>query len=458
MNERILFDDDFEKLLKEKADQYKMYPSDKVWNGVNSSMHTKRRRFVAGMTFLIGGFLILAGIQLIYPSQHANPNGGAAKSNGSAKPAPADDLLSSAPNGFVASSKNVSNDPHISDPGLNTNTPFTLSALVSSGTESGILELPESQPEKIQTTAHVNAIQPADLALAGKPGAALDAVPALNEPDQVTVYNPVINVVSAELSPEKPITHLTHTRNDRFSWEIYITPTLNTHYMTGLNAQTMRQSLQNAPIMVVRFANVNGYVDNTPAMGYNLGGNILYRISKNISLKAGLEFSYSRYYIKAYNSSPSQSSATLSPYLGYIPDSLLNNNSGNGLNSDKSQQRYQNKYYQLSLPVGVEMKVAGNGKFELHLGATIQPSYLLNTDSYVLSEDYNTYTKNPPVFRRWNLNAGAEAFISYGIGKIRWEIGPQVRYQIFSTYKNSYPFNENMLNYGIRVGFSKTIW
>lgn len=110
------------------------------------------------------------------------------------------------------------------------------------------------------------------------------------------------------------------------------------------------------------------------------------------------------------------------------------------------------------MPLGVEMKVLGNGKFQLHLGATIQPSYLLNTDSYVLSEDYNSYFKDAPVFRRWNLNAGAEAFISYGVGKIRWELGPQVRYQIFSTYKNSYPFNENLLNYGIRIGFSKTIW
>jgi hypothetical protein len=33
-----------------------------------------------------------------------------------------------------------------------------------------------------------------------------------------------------------------------------------------------------------------------------------------------------------------------------------------------------------------------------------------------------------------------------------------VRYQIFSTYKNSYPLQENMLNYGIRIGISKSIW
>ena len=103
------------------------------------------------------------------------------------------------------------------------------------------------------------------------------------------------------------------------------------------------------------------------------------------------------------------------------------------------------------------MKVAGNGKLQLHLGATLQPSYLLNTDAYVLSNDYSSYTKDPQAFRRWNLIAGTEVYLSYAVGKIRWEIGPQVRYQIFSTYKNSYPLQENMLNYGIRIGISKSI-
>lgn len=103
------------------------------------------------------------------------------------------------------------------------------------------------------------------------------------------------------------------------------------------------------------------------------------------------------------------------------------------------------------------MKVTGNGRIQLHVGASLQPSYLLNTDAYVLSDDYKGYTKDAQAFRRWNLNVGAEAYVSYGVGNIRWELGPQVRYQIFSTYKNSYPLKENLLNYGLRIGISKTI-
>jgi hypothetical protein len=207
--------------------------------------------------------------------------------------------------------------------------------------------------------------------------------------------------------------------------------------------------------MLVNVSNVNGFVDNTPVLGYDIGGNILYKLSQNLSLKAGLAFSFNRYYIKTYNSNQPQASAMLNSYLGYVADSLQNAMAGFG--TDKNQQHYQNRYYQLSLPVGVEMIVAGKGRVQLHLGATVEPSYLLNTDAYVLSNDYKGYVKDPQAFRRWNMNVGAEAFIAYSVGKIRWELGPQVRYQIFSTYKNSYPLQENLLNYGIRIGISKTI-
>ncbi len=85
MKERILYDEEFEKQLKEKADQFKMYPSDKVWNEVYSSLHTRRRRFVAGMTFLIGGILILAGTQLISPSRTNLPKSLVSKNGASTK-------------------------------------------------------------------------------------------------------------------------------------------------------------------------------------------------------------------------------------------------------------------------------------------------------------------------------------------------------------------------------------
>ncbi|HEY2648950.1 MAG TPA: outer membrane beta-barrel protein [Puia sp.] len=451
MKERNLYNDEFERQLKAKADQFKMYPSDKVWNEVHSSLHTRKRRFVIGMSFLIGGILFIAGTQLISPVHNAAPKSIAAKVNIAAKPAANNDLPEFTPGNLATAPLGNTNDHRKSEDGQSGTPSFILRNGNASEKAAAIVQ--ESLVEK--NTARIKPIQPAD-PVSRKSDAPVSTT-GLSEGIQSMVNNPVPGIVASELIQENPVTQSSRNHSDRYSWEVYITPTLNTHYLNGINYRTMAQALPTAPIMVVHIANVNGFVDNTPVMGYNVGGNILYRISKNISLKAGLEFSFSRYYINTYNSNQGQSQATLSSYFGYVADSLISMTNGSGT-INKNPDRFQNRYYQLSIPLGVDMKVISKGKFQVHLGATMQPSYLLNTDAYVLSNDFSSYTKDADAFRRWNLIAGAEAYVSYGVGKIRWEIGPQVRYQIFSTYKNSYPLQENMLNYGLRIGISKSIW
>jgi hypothetical protein len=455
MKESVFFDDEFEKQLKEKADQFKMYPSDKVWNRVHSSLHSRRRRFVAGMTFLIGSILVLAGSQLIFPTRNIPAQTVAAKMDVPAKPAETAVVPGFTPNTFATDPNENFREPHPSNHSLGKAVPSLLiHSRYSSTLQPGPGEMQEAIPQKLISTLPAKTIQPEEVNKPGEKAAQFNVLDGFENrqslPEMATDYSE-----SDVPAPGKSGTRAGHNHSDRFSWEIYMAPTLNTHYLNGLNYQTIAQSIQSSPIMVVHVANVNGFVDNTPVMGFDVGGNILYRISKNISLKLGLDFSLNRYYIKAYNSNQPQATATLSSYLGYIADSLVNPNTGSGIN--KNPQHYENRYYQLSLPVGVDMKVAGNGKLQLHLGATLQPSYLLNTDAYVLSGDYNSYTKDAQAFRRWNLIAGAEAYLSYRVGKIRWELGPQMRYQIFSVYKNSYPLQENMLNYGIRIGISKSI-
>ena len=453
MKERMSYDEEFERQLKDKTDQFKMYPSDKVWSKVHSSLHTGQRRFVAGMAILIGSFLVIAGSQLIFSSHPVNSKIAETKMLAVTKPNRAAVLHNFTGKVFATGSAVSTPDAQENEENQNAWMPFVLSS-VSSDRPAVSGDLMETDREKSLTSVNTKPIQETELNMSSN----LNQTPVGNDiPETLpsAQISPAMNIDLAELATENIPTQPAHVRNDRLSWEIYVTPTLNTHYLTGLNYQSMAQNLSSAPIMLVNVSNVNGFVDNTPMLGYNLGGDILYHITKNISLKAGLEFSFNRYYIKAYNSGSSQTSVALNSYFGYVADSL--NASIQSSGTDKNPQHYQNRYYQLSVPVGVDMKVAGNGRVQLHVGATLQPSYLLNTDAYVLSTDYKGYSKDPQAFRRWNLNAGAEAFVSYAVGNIRWELGPQIRYQFFSTYKNSYPFQENMLNYGIRIGISKTI-
>ena len=99
-----------------------------------------------------------------------------------------------------------------------------------------------------------------------------------------------------------------------------------------------------------------------------------------------------------------------------------------------------------------------NGKkVQLHIAGTLQPTYLLYNDTYLLSTDYINYIKEPSLVRKWNLHTSAEAFISYYVGSMRWQVGPQFRYQTLSSYNDRYPIKEYLIEYGVKFGVSKTL-
>jgi len=70
MKESNFYSDEFEQLIREKTEQYKMYPSEKVWKGIHGSLHTKRKWFFGTMALMVTGILFLAGKELIAPPVH----------------------------------------------------------------------------------------------------------------------------------------------------------------------------------------------------------------------------------------------------------------------------------------------------------------------------------------------------------------------------------------------------
>src|SRR5690606_38581476 len=50
--ERNIHIDEFDEFLKKKADEYKMYPSDRVWNNINRSVHTRFKWTYISLTLL----------------------------------------------------------------------------------------------------------------------------------------------------------------------------------------------------------------------------------------------------------------------------------------------------------------------------------------------------------------------------------------------------------------------
>jgi len=63
--QRNFYTDDFEQLIRQKADQYKMYPSDHVWKGVHRSLHGRRRWYWAGLGVILLGACLFTASYLV---------------------------------------------------------------------------------------------------------------------------------------------------------------------------------------------------------------------------------------------------------------------------------------------------------------------------------------------------------------------------------------------------------
>lgn len=212
--------------------------------------------------------------------------------------------------------------------------------------------------------------------------------------------------------------------------------------------------IQSVPVALSFNGAVDQYVHHKPALGFELGSSFLYRTSKHLHFKAGIQFNYSRYNIEAFSSHPEKATIALSPY--WNADTIVSYSSLRNMGG-YAQQEIANQYFELSLPVGVEVRVFGNEKLQLNVATTIQPTYLLNRNSYLITTDYKNYTREPSLVRRWNLNAGVETYVAYNTGTVRWQLGPQFRYQLLSSYVNKYPIKEYLMEYGFKIGVSKTI-
>ena len=250
-------------------------------------------------------------------------------------------------------------------------------------------------------------------------------------------------------------------KRGKLNWQVYFSPTMNYRTLSGGDAYPVQKTgVQYVPIAITHFGSPDDFVNHKPTLGYEAGGSMLYRLTRNLTLKTGLQFNYSRYNIKAYTSANSQQATiALNSFYGagygsstITAYSNIQNFGGN------AQKDLYNHYYQLSIPVGFELRVLGNERLQFNIAASIQPTYLLNRNSYLLTTDYSDYTKAPSLFRRWNFNGGVEAFVSYNIGGFRWQVGPEFRYQLLSTYTDQYPIKETLKEYGIKIGVSKTIW
>jgi hypothetical protein len=200
---------------------------------------------------------------------------------------------------------------------------------------------------------------------------------------------------------------------------------------------------------------VNKAVTHKPSVGMELGAAFAYPLSRNLRFKAGLQFNLNNYDIEAYSYTPELAPLTSAASPGYSRPINTVSYYRNFFGFSRTWLR--NSHFMVSTPIGLELSVPTGKRMSLNLASTLQPTYTIRSNSYLISTNLKNYAQEPSLYRNWNLNAGAEAYLSVSKGSYKWIMGPQIRYQILSSYKDNYPISENLIDYGVKIGIQKTL-
>ncbi|MBC7866095.1 MAG: hypothetical protein H7X88_01060 [Gloeobacteraceae cyanobacterium ES-bin-316] len=199
-------------------------------------------------------------------------------------------------------------------------------------------------------------------------------------------------------------------------------------------------------------------VNQQAAPNFEAGAVLILDASKRLKLKSGLQFNYTNYITYAHSlQHPTQTTVLLvNQQNGYLRHTSYNTTYGNVHGSNFS--KLNNKTLQISLPIAVDYRVAGNDKIRWYMGAGVQPSYVLSGNAYLISADNKNFVKDGSMLRRWNANANLETFVSIKTPSgVYINVGPQLRYQLLSTYNKNYSYTEKLYNVGLKIAVTKKL-
>ncbi|MFM2362423.1 MAG: hypothetical protein RLZZ316_1325 [Bacteroidota bacterium] len=457
--ERNFYNEDFEQYLKQHADQHKMYPSDRVWDNINTTLHPRKRWITLGLLFLLIPAALFIGREAAlnnYRKAVANINkdlpiisNETVTSDHTLNPvviesAPVNQPSTQAqPLAIVHSIYRQENT--MPEKQVNNNIlPYNNSATSLENIGLTYSNEPDIQAagslRRSNASSVINSTK-TDKDISAAPDKMLsvkEILPAANE----TKRKPVLQNQNAVIT-------ITKKQPSKWSLQLYAGPVVTFRKLSNALNQD-----EFAPVAITYAGgNLDAFVDHKPAIGYEFGAKAQYRLAPGIKLQTGLQLNYSRYSIGAYNYSPEKATIALSrfpnapsrvseytsirTFEGYFPENIYN------------------RYVQLAVPIGAEISLLNRRKIQVGIAGTVQPAYMLNTSAFLISEDYRNYLYNPELVRKWNVHTSFEAFVAYQGKNLKYQLGPQFRKQLMSSYTDKYPIKEFLTEYGVRLSISR---
>lgn len=453
---------EFEDFVKQNADQYRMFPSEKVWKSVNNTLHTRRKWYGLGLGFL----LLLTGtavtwVMISYPVAKNNEVVAVTTKPGNTTPqqhfSVADNPVTTTKNDHPTALPPFANSVNAVRPVLDIDVQNAVVESVPAlqETEEAAVLKNEKLPSIAVNAPGINSVSSntfADVFIAEQPAVVAYTKKAEESKPTVTetaaIEPALFRQTGAPLTIESVINTYTPPKGKQIIWQVFITPTVS---YRKLDENKSFDSNSGLTYPFASLTDVNKAVTHKPDMGLQIGLSAAYPINRTIRIRGGFQFNINRYDIKAFPYNPEVATINLSDPSGISSVSTVTPYRSYG--SFKSDW-LKNFYFSVSAPVGIELRLFGNKKSSFGVAGTVQPTYIVKDRAYLISTDYKNYAEVPWLIRHVNVNTGFEAFVNYTNGKTHWQIGPQVRYQLMSSFHNKYPVKENLFDFGIRVGVS----
>lgn len=457
-----LYDNEFERFLQQQVKHHRMYPSDAVWKGIHRQMHGYKRWpglyfFAIVIVAALTVFTIFIDNEPIVISQQV------AKATTPAYD-PFDPVTTTRRTiqkiSLQSSDESATGESTTAAPATN-HLPDLQREFTFSRSSEVAAAYPPAAPVRLDENlltetmiAETTQEQLAEADVAKSNTATAIPVKQEEQAEEITtVKNPTDKYL--EQNPdeaERILKQQARVKMPRWRLQFHISPSMNFREVVD---EKPSSTAFNGPLASNGGANAEKVIRYKPGMGTEIGLGVMYSLNSRFRIKTGLQYNIRQFNIEAYSGSYEQSSIALS--RGYSVDTMkkytrFRSSGGYG------EAELLNKYHQVSIPVGVEYVLLNSGRFGINLEGSLQPTWTFSQSSYLLTTDYKSYADGREVLRKWNLNSSLEIGFSYRTRKnTEWRFGPQLRYQHLPTYTDPYPIKEYLVDYGFKIGFTKTI-
>lgn len=439
--ERFMYQDDsFEQVLKQRADEYRMYPSDQSWDVIHQRLHQPARfRWKLASFFTIT--LLSAGLWVSVNQHEVTMVSGSLtqatqpslQNNNTVYKTPAKSskplIIAAVQNPVIKKDIQQTTEQQQTVTTASVEEPIEKTTVIADETpQDNTITLTATGAQELKT---ISLLPEGEFAATAKEPAALLQETVAEEPEN--------NQTDADLNYEVNVPVIT-TKKPEKQLQYYITPSTSYRVLVTENRYN--------------FGNIRdprSAINQQPFLGLELGVAFIKPLNKTIAFTSGLQFNFTSYVVIGSKFSPEVATVTLSPFRNIQRVTSLRTRDG------YFDENIFNKTLQVSVPLGIRMDIVEGKRFAWNISTTLQPTYLIAATGYMVTNDYKNYIKAPELLKSFNINYGFETFVRVKSKNSEFQFGPQVRYQLLSNAKASYPIKEHLVDYGIKFGFIKNL-